>query len=254
MFLPPTIPDLDQLEEITLEDAVNLLLKSIAMEEISLSKLMDAERSKVLCALNHCKCGTGTLRDVLEINRSAEDMMKTIIQLQMLLRFKLKNVQELLPCPALPCLLPKRGSTCCMRGTGKGCVQNREDTFYHCPASIYAFLPCGNSQNGTIRYIVGNNCDGLYLYACDRNVRVRCREGCSDQIVVYGEGRIRKCSARQPEQTGTVSFHLTVTDREGEVPTFRMVLTSTENLSFEHDSGWVKIDWQDSDLHMKICD
>ena len=155
MFLPPTIPDLDQLEEITLEDAVNLLLKSIAMEEISLSKLMDAERSKVLCALNHCKCGTGTLRDVLEINRSAEDMMKTIIQLQMLLRFKLKNVQELLPCSALPCLLPKRGSTCCMRGTGKGCVQNREDTFYHCPASIYAFLPCGNSQNGTIRYIVG---------------------------------------------------------------------------------------------------
>ena len=47
----PNIPDVDPAIDIDSCHAINLLLASIAMEEISLSKLMDAERDKIQYAL-----------------------------------------------------------------------------------------------------------------------------------------------------------------------------------------------------------
>lgn len=239
MFLLPTIPSPNRLDKISLDDAANLLLQSIAMEEISLSGLMNAERNKVLCALARCRCGVGTMRDVVETNRSVDEVMKTIVQLQMLLRFKLRDVKELLP-PPKPCLPGPPCADCCIKRMEKGYIQNSEDEFDHCPVSIYTFLVCGDPQNRKLRYVVGDQCNGLYLYACDRNVKVRCCDGSWEQMIVYGEGRVRKNEAQKPEQTGVVSFTLTVRDRPTEPPAFRMVLTSRETPGFQHDSGWVK--------------
>ena len=88
----PTIPDIAPVIDMDSCDAVNLLLSSIAMEEMSLSKLMDAEHDKIQYVLDRCQHGGCTLHDVTEVNKSAEDMIKTIIKLQMLLQFKLEDV------------------------------------------------------------------------------------------------------------------------------------------------------------------
>ena len=59
-----------------------------------------------------------------ETKQSADDTLKTIAQLQMLLQFKLKNVQELLPCTSMPSLLLPVWILCGIRllcdGRGKG--------------------------------------------------------------------------------------------------------------------------------------
>lgn len=240
MFLPPTVPDPNRLDKISLNDAANLLLQSIAMEEISLSGLMDAERNKVLCVLARCRCGEGTMRDVVEANRSVDEVMKTIVQLQMLLRFKLRDVKELLPRPK-PCPpRPKPCDGCCIKRTEKGYIQNNKDEFHHCPVSIYTFLFCGNPQSRKLRYVVGDDCNGLHLYACGRTIKVQCCDGGSEQMIVYGEGRVRKSRAQEPDQIAVVSFTLIVRESQIGLPAFRMVLTSPETPGFEHDSGWVK--------------
>lgn len=109
----PNIPDINPYINIKLEDAINLLLTSIAMEEISLSKLMDAETSKILCLLDYCKhhdckhddCDHDNcdhkdclLYNTIAINKSVDGTIKNIIKLQMLLQFKLDNIKEILPC------------------------------------------------------------------------------------------------------------------------------------------------------------
>ena len=104
----PNIPDINPYINIKFEDAINLLLTSIAMEEVSLSKLMDAETKKILCVMDNCNCHDCKhndcnhkdylIHDVIEINKSVDNTIKNMIKLQMLLQFKLENIKELLPC------------------------------------------------------------------------------------------------------------------------------------------------------------
>lgn len=256
MYIPPGIPGADQLDALTRSDAVDLLLRSIAMEEMNLSKLTDTERGKVLYALQQYRCGKEPLCRALEINRSVDEGIRTIAQLQMLLRFKRKAVQELVSCPKPdqpPCRQKKSCFGCGLRGTGRGNVENHEDCFDHCPISIYAFLPCVDPQNATIRYIVGDRCQRLYLYACDRNVKVRYGEVRPDQLTVYGKGRVRKYCGQELEQTEIASFQLTVKGQAEEVRSLRMELTAVETPTLIHDSGWVTVAGQCSDLRRSSC-
>lgn len=92
----PNIPDITPDISITFEDAINLLLVSIALEEISLSKLIDAEKDKILFVLDECKQKDSALHDAIAINKSVDGTIKNMIKLQMLLQFKLENVTELI--------------------------------------------------------------------------------------------------------------------------------------------------------------
>ena len=248
-------PEQERSVEITLDEAVSLLLKSIAMEEISLSKLMDVERRKVKEALVRCRCGDGSWKDTLKLNKSADDTLKTIAQLQMLLQFKLKNVQELLPCTSMPSCFCRCGSCvesgCSVMGEGKGCVCNRDDAFFHSPASVYVFLPWGDRKNNTIRYVVGDSCQGLHLYACAHNVTMRCSPDSLRQVVVCGAGRLKRRGVQEEQETGTASFTLTIERGETGAMAFRMELSARGTLCLEHDSGWVKVEEQASTLRIK---
>ncbi|HZJ85293.1 MAG TPA: hypothetical protein VFD02_07115, partial [Syntrophomonadaceae bacterium] len=92
---------------ITYEDAINLLLTSIAMEEISLSKMLDAETEKILSVLGDCEVHKNDIKghrisnyspnEIIAINKSVNDTVKNMIKLQMLLQFKLESVKEMLP-------------------------------------------------------------------------------------------------------------------------------------------------------------
>ena len=98
----PNIPDINTNINITFDDAINLLLTSIAMEEISLSKMLDAETEKILYVLENSTDCDGendySLQDVIAVNKSVNETIKNMIKLQMLLQFKLENIKEILPC------------------------------------------------------------------------------------------------------------------------------------------------------------
>lgn len=88
----PNIPDIKP--EIVLNrcEVINLLLTSIALEEIGMSHIINAEGEKIQQILkDHCV----SLHDALKINHSVERMLRNIIKNQMLLQFKLEDVISL---------------------------------------------------------------------------------------------------------------------------------------------------------------
>ncbi|MEF3312919.1 MULTISPECIES: hypothetical protein [Paenibacillus] len=88
----PNIPDIQPGIHIKRHDAINLLISSIALEEISLSHLINVESEKIHRVL---KVDEHTIDDLIEINDSVERMMRNIIKNQMLLQFKLEDVIKL---------------------------------------------------------------------------------------------------------------------------------------------------------------
>lgn len=91
----PNIPDVDSTINITVNEAVNLLLASIAFEELGLSHIINAEAEKVQYILGTLAGQTApeppTINKLLEINKSVEHTMRTVLKEQMLLQFKLED-------------------------------------------------------------------------------------------------------------------------------------------------------------------
>lgn len=90
----PIIPDIKPKIDICFNDTVVLLLASIAMEELSLAHIMNAEAEKVQEVVKRPGCDK--LDDLLCINKSVERMMRDVIKKEMLLEFKFDNILDLL--------------------------------------------------------------------------------------------------------------------------------------------------------------
>ena len=93
----PNIPDVDASVDISTEDSVNLLLASVAFEELGLAHVINAEAEKiqfVLGTLDEEERSTPSpsIDDLLQINRSVDQTLKEVIKTQMLLQFKLEDV------------------------------------------------------------------------------------------------------------------------------------------------------------------
>lgn len=118
----PTIPDIDPNITLTVCDSVNLLLASVAFEELSLSHIMNAEAEKIQSVLGTLKThdwpfkpyasevsgdsaeASGdsvfppppppppTINELLELDRSVDMTLRHVIKTQMLLQFKLEDV------------------------------------------------------------------------------------------------------------------------------------------------------------------
>lgn len=92
----PNIPDIDANIDITLNDSVNLLLASIAFEELGLAHIINAEAEKIQYVLGTIPDQEPletppTIDDLLKINQSVEQTMRSVIKNQMLLQFKLED-------------------------------------------------------------------------------------------------------------------------------------------------------------------
>lgn len=85
----PNVPDITPLITLKRKEVFHLLLASIAMEEISLSHILNAEGEKIQRFLQKENV---SLDEMLQINRSVERMMRSVIKNQMLLQFKLEDV------------------------------------------------------------------------------------------------------------------------------------------------------------------
>jgi hypothetical protein len=88
----PNIPNITP--KITLKrcETIDLLLSSIALEEIGLSHILNAEGEKLQHFL---KTQPVCLEDYLEINNSINKTLRTVVKSQMLLQFKLEDVMDI---------------------------------------------------------------------------------------------------------------------------------------------------------------
>jgi hypothetical protein len=94
----PNIPNVEANIDINREDVINLLLASIAFEELGLAHLVNAEAEKiqfVLGTLEGQDLQDPSIDDLLEINRSVEQTLRSVIKNQMLLQFKLEDVLDI---------------------------------------------------------------------------------------------------------------------------------------------------------------
>ena len=88
----PNIPNITPVISLKHCETIDLLLSSIALEEIGLSHILNAEGEKLQAFLknpHHC------LNDYLKMNDSVNKTLRTIVKSQMLLQFKLEDVAAL---------------------------------------------------------------------------------------------------------------------------------------------------------------
>ena len=94
--------------DMTREEALTMIIASIAMEELALSHILNAEGEKlqyILGTLPGSKpCATP--QDVLAVNKSVTDLVEAVTQNQMLLKNKLAQVLEFCPRPCPPVCPP----------------------------------------------------------------------------------------------------------------------------------------------------
>ena len=123
----------------TREQALSMIIASIAMEESALSRVINAEGDKLRYILDRCRetCGCpGTRKEILEVNCSVTKLLDLVSQNQMILRSKMALALNAggrcppdppcpPPCPPLPPGLP------CSESSQKSLMQLRlfEDGF-----------------------------------------------------------------------------------------------------------------------------
>lgn len=89
----PTIPDIKPDIEVTFEETIRLLLASVALEELSLAHIMNAEAEKIQEVI---KCSCGKVHDLICIDESVDRVLRDVIKKEMLLEFKFENILDLL--------------------------------------------------------------------------------------------------------------------------------------------------------------
>ena len=94
----PNFPDISP--DITQEKALSMILASIAMEELAFSHILNAEGEKlqyILGTLPGKKHGCTSTEEILEINKSIERVLDSILQNQMIISNKMGKVLDSLP-------------------------------------------------------------------------------------------------------------------------------------------------------------
>lgn len=126
--------------DLTREEALTMIITSIAMEELALSHILNAEGEKLQYVLgtlpgsSPCACP----QDVLAVNKSVTALVEAVTQNQILLKNKLDQVLEFCPLPPLPppACKPEPGPAPCPPPCRPGC---ESPCFPQCPA------PCEKS-------------------------------------------------------------------------------------------------------------
>ncbi|MBJ8026088.1 hypothetical protein, partial [Bacillus cereus] len=93
------IPNITPNITLTRDDALNLLLSSIAFEELGLAHIINAEGEKIQFALGTLPGVTGpgaSLQDVLSVNSSVQDTLEMAMKKELLLDSKLSKVSNLI--------------------------------------------------------------------------------------------------------------------------------------------------------------
>lgn len=87
----PNIPNIKPEISLKRSEAINLLLTSIAMEEIGISHILNAEAEKLQYVIGKHP----SICELMQVNKSVERMIRSLIKKQMLLQFKLENIMDI---------------------------------------------------------------------------------------------------------------------------------------------------------------
>ncbi len=272
----PSIPDFKPNMELSLEDSINLILVSVALEEISLSELISAEAKKLEAFLNQCKDKKIPPELILDINRSIDSTLKNIIKLQMLLQFKLDNVKEIIPvttttsstttsttttmtstcskttttkststttshsttCTTSTCTTTSK-KPCSYGITGKvnGFITNRCDRFDGQMATAEIYTFNDDIENNSIRYYAGNDCYKLFMNAKGNKVRINYL--CPNKIVFSGKGYMHLKEKHNPVYYNC-KFKLLIWFKPGHIIEFNMIIDCCERPELSHNSGIIQ--------------
>ncbi|MGG4498798.1 exosporium glycoprotein BclB-related protein [Brevibacillus reuszeri] len=107
----PNIPNITPTITISRDDAINLILASIGMEELGLAHIINAEGEKIQFALGTLPGLTGgpvSLSDILAVNADVRNTLNTIINKEILLNNKLETI---LTAPSLTGPIGATGAT-----------------------------------------------------------------------------------------------------------------------------------------------
>jgi hypothetical protein len=84
----PNIPDIKPDIDLCKKDVVNLLLSSIALEEMGLAHIINAEGEKLQAVIKNSPCSG----DLFAVDESVQDTLRDVIRKEVLLDLKFDNV------------------------------------------------------------------------------------------------------------------------------------------------------------------
>ena len=93
----PNIPNIAPIITLTQNESINLLLASIAFEELGLAHIINAEAEKIqsiLGTLEGLTPGIVPLEDLLGLDEAVEDILERVIAKEIILLFKLDNILD----------------------------------------------------------------------------------------------------------------------------------------------------------------
>lgn len=256
----PNIPNITPIIDIDREDTFNMLLASIALEEMGLAHIINAEGEKIQYLLDFQIHKQASIAEIKEVNQGVERVLRETMKLQMLLQEKLESVMKHIPKeshpPNVPCPQPPKLACkpeCILTGYGEGQVSNKFDLFYCGIASIESSL-CDMYENCitfSIKYTLCKETEHLLISAIlltvPESTEIRCLSRLKpcpivqdpNVLVMQGQGvmAIKRCNQKLAQCT--VTFALTVWDY-GCNKKFQMIICSP-NTEFNHDSGIVTV-------------
>lgn len=259
----PNIPDITPDFEFDRAQAITLLLASIAMEEMGLAHILNAEGQKMEYVLELKSNKNVCIHDILALNDSIERIIKSISRLQIILQDKMDNVVRLIPgewepspCPKPPRPKPK----CILVGNGTGTIRNPDDSFCGAIVTLAALEKC---EEGTypFKYTLfmrgkkGCNNISVAIVPITSELETKCEklQPCPTPErpnIMLMHGRAIMCITGVGEGThqATVNFKLEVWDY-GLRQQFRTTTWLENNELYSHNSGIVEI--TQGDLRIK---
>ncbi|MEQ5998337.1 BclA C-terminal domain-containing protein [Bacillus amyloliquefaciens] len=94
----PNLPNITPVVTLSRDDTINLLLSSIAMEELEMAHILNAEGEKIQYALGTIPGLTGppsSLADILNLNESVRDTLDSLMKQELLLGSKLDSISNI---------------------------------------------------------------------------------------------------------------------------------------------------------------
>lgn len=88
----PKIPDIDPNISLTRTQVIDMMLASVATEGLGLSHILNAQSEKILRFVNDGQTGVS---DILQLNRSLDKVLRSVISSQLLIQLRLGDILQL---------------------------------------------------------------------------------------------------------------------------------------------------------------
>lgn len=262
----PNIPNITPIININREKAINMLMASIAMEEMGLSNIINAESEKIKYILNAHNCKSASIKEIKEVNQSVEKVMRNVMKIQFLLQDKLENIINIIPkekpYPDKECNECSKNNCkqhLTLIGNASGYIDNNCDTLNYgifnietnikktkdCFNLSLKYTICKKTKKHNILILLLAIPESMSFYCVNNSECYKTPQNLS-KFIIKGKGVMSFNSQGKLLQQSTVDFTCTILDYKS-TQKLRMVTTSSNSL-FNYDSGIVLI----KSGHLKI--